>query len=189
VHVHRSRTLRDEDVRIRHGLPVTSPARAILDAAGTALTDEDVREIVDEGVFVLRIVTRRELEDVLAHAGGHPGAPTMTRILSRRNRPQRTGSDPERRLLELIRAAGLPEPDTQVWIGDRRLDFLWRRQRVALEVDAYGTHGSRHRFEQDRRKDADLLARTGIATLRITRERIVHEPFAVVATLARAVAE
>ena len=36
MRVHRSRILEANDVRIRHGLPVTSPARTLLDIAPTA---------------------------------------------------------------------------------------------------------------------------------------------------------
>jgi very-short-patch-repair endonuclease len=183
--VHRSTTLTRDDVRIRDGLPVTAPARTLLDVAGTDLRDEDVARLLDEALHVQRLVRRRELDDLLARAGGHPGAPTLRRVLGKPHR--RTESRGERKLLALVRLAGLPEPETQVWLGPHRVDFLWREQRVALEVDAYGTHGSPRRFESDRRRDADRLTRLGIATLRVTEERIDGEPYAVVALLTRAV--
>ena len=68
----------------------------------------------------------------------------------------------------LIRAAALPEPRLQAHVLDYRLDFLWPELRLALEIDAYGTHGSRARFESDRWRDARLLAEAGIIVLRVT---------------------
>jgi very-short-patch-repair endonuclease len=185
--VHRSRTLARGDVRYVHGLPATSPARTLLDVAGTRLDEEDVARLVDEALFVRRIVTRAQLWAAIRRAGGHPGVAKLTRVLAARTRPARPESHPERRLLELIRAAGLPEPETQVEVLGYRVDFLWREQGVAVEVDAYGTHGSPRRFEQDRRRDAEMLTRARIATLRVTGERIQEQPFAVVSTLTRAV--
>ncbi len=51
VIVHRSSTISPADVRIRDGLPVTSPARTMLDVAAT-LTDRDLERLLDEALFV-----------------------------------------------------------------------------------------------------------------------------------------
>jgi very-short-patch-repair endonuclease len=55
-----------------------------------------------------------------------------------------------------------------------------------VEVDGYAFHGSRAAFERDRRRDADLQA-AGLTVARLTWRRLVDEPEAVVAHLARAV--
>jgi very-short-patch-repair endonuclease len=92
-------------------------------------------------------------------------------------------------LLVLIRAAGLPEPRLRVYVLDYRLDFLWPELRLAVEVDAYGTHGSRARFEADRRRDARLLTEKGIVVLRVTEATIEHRPFEALGLVARAVGQ
>jgi very-short-patch-repair endonuclease len=56
-------------------------------------------------------------------------------------------------------------------------------------VDAYGTHGSRTRFEQDRRRDARLLTEHGIVVLRVIRLAVQTRPFEIVAFVARAIAQ
>jgi very-short-patch-repair endonuclease len=188
VTIHRSSTLVAADARVHRGLPVTSPARALLDVAGS-LPDRDVERLLDEGVFALRILTMAEVRDVLARAGNHPGRARLARIADGHTRSTRTESPPEEQLLALIRAAGLPEPRPGVSVLGYRLDFLWPGLRLAVEVDAYGTHGSRARFEADRRRDARLLSEKGIVVLRVTKLAIETRPLEVVAMLARAVAQ
>jgi very-short-patch-repair endonuclease len=53
------------------------------------------------------------------------------------------------------------------------VDMLWRPQRLIAELDGYAYH--RHTFEQDRERDADLLAH-GLRTLRVTWLRLTREP-------------
>ena len=85
--------------------------------------------------------------------------------------PHRTRSTPERALLAAIAAAGLPAPETNLPIGRWEVDFLWRAERLVVEVDAYSTHSSPRAFERDRRKDAELRGR-GLTVQRFTAERI-----------------
>jgi very-short-patch-repair endonuclease len=70
-----------------------------------------------------------------------------------------------------------------------RLDFFWPDLALAVEVDAYGTHGSRARFEADRRRDARLLTEKGIVVLRLTRARIEDRPFETISLLARTIGQ
>jgi very-short-patch-repair endonuclease len=166
---------------------VTTPARAILDAAPN-LTDRDVERLLDEGLFALRILTLPQVKDVLARAGKHPGGARLARVMDGHLRST-TDSPPEERLLALIRAAGLPEPELQANVLGYRLDFYWPDLKLALEVDAYGTHGSPARFEADRRRDARLLAEAGIVVLRFTRIAVEQRPFEVIGVLARAIGQ
>lgn len=188
VIVHRSRTIKHADVRIHRGLPVTAPARALLDVSAS-LTDRDLERLLDEGLYVRRILTIAEVRDVLGRAGNHPGRPRLTRVLRSHTRSTQTDSPPEETLLALIRAAALPEPELQVSILEYRLDFLWRNQRLAVEVDAPGTHGSPARFEADRRRDARLLTESGIVVVRVTRAAIETRPFEAIGIIARAIGQ
>ena len=63
------------------------------------------------------------------------------------------------------------------------VDFLWRSQRLAVEVDGFAFHSSRRAFNRDRRRDS-LLSLKGLRVLRITWSQIVEEPEAVAALLA-----
>ncbi|MHB8658271.1 MAG: type IV toxin-antitoxin system AbiEi family antitoxin domain-containing protein [Solirubrobacteraceae bacterium] len=188
VIVHRSAILMPIDVRIHESLPVTSPARTLLDVSAT-LPDRDIERLYDEARFVLRILTGEDVDDILRRAGAHPGRARLARVRARSGPPALTDSDPEERLLMLLRAVGLPEPQLQAWVLDYRLDFFWPQYRLAVEVDAYGTHGSPVKFESDRLRDSRLLTEAKIVVLRLTRPRIERESYAVVAAIARAMAD
>jgi very-short-patch-repair endonuclease len=41
----------------------------------------------------------------------------------------------ERAFLRLVRAAGLPEPDTQRHLNGHRVEFYWPKRRLVVEVD------------------------------------------------------
>ena len=188
VKLHRSRILTPADVVIKDGLPVTSPARALLDVAAS-LPDRDVERLLGEALFALRILTRARVYALLRRAGGHPGRRRLARVAIADARDTTTDSPPEEKLFMLIRAAGLPEPQLQHPTLDYVLDFFWPELNLAVEVDAYGTHGSPARFEADRRRDARLLAEKGIDVLRLTRTAIEERPFEAVGLIARAVGQ
>jgi very-short-patch-repair endonuclease len=186
ITIHRSGILSAADVRIHERLPITSPARTLLDVAA-GLPDRDIERMLDEALFARRIVTPAEIRDLLSRAGGHPGRARLARVAGEHKHSTRTESEPEDRLYTLIRASDLPLPETQAMILDYRSDFFWREFLLAVEVDAYGTHGSRARFESDRRRDARLLAELGILVLRFTEQAIYARPFEVIALLARTI--
>ena len=188
VKLHHSRRLLPADVRLHEGLPVTSPARTLLDVAAT-LPDRDVERLLDEALFVRRIVTRAEIAAALKRAGGHHGRVRLARVAGALSRSTKTDSRPAERLLRMIRAAGLPEPQQEVSVLDYRLDFLWPQLRLAVEVNAYGTHGSPARFESDRRRDARLLTEKGIIVIRLTRIMIEERPLEALALVARAIGQ
>jgi very-short-patch-repair endonuclease len=72
-----------------------------------------------------------------------------------------------------------------VSLGGHEVDFLWSVQRLIVEVDGFAFHSSRAAFERDRVRDAELTA-AGYRVIRVTWQRLVNEPEAVIATLAAA---
>ena len=126
---------------------------------------------------IRRLATRRELE---SYAPRHPALRTA---LEAGHEPRLTRSEAERRLLELIRAAGLPAPRTNVRVEGLEVDVLWPRQRLIVEVDGFTHDGGRAAFERDRRRDARLLV-AGYRVLRITWRELTEEPARVIATIA-----
>jgi very-short-patch-repair endonuclease len=188
VKIHRSVKLTAADVRVHDGLPVTSPARTLLDVAAT-LPDRDVERLLDEALFARRIARRSEVVDVLKRAGHHPGRGRLARLIGTHAGSTDTESKPEEALYRLILAAGLPRPKLQVSILDYRLDFYWPELRLAVEVDAYGTHGSPARFEADRRRDARLLTEKGILVIRLTKAMIDERTWEALGLVARAIGQ
>ena len=63
-------------------------------------------------------------------------------------------------------------------------DCMWREVRIVVVLDSYTYHGSRAKFESDRKRDAILKA-AGWIVIRITRRQLDHEPLAVIARIAQ----
>jgi very-short-patch-repair endonuclease len=183
VHVHRTRILAPRDVRIREGLPVTSPARTLFDLAET-VTERELERHFDQAL-VDRLVRLPEVAELLRRFQGRPGCPQLRALLNREGGPTRTRSQAEERFLALIRRAQLPEPEVNVRLHGYEVDFHWRAQRLVVEIDGFQFHSTRRAFEHDRRKDATLRA-AGIATMRVTWRQMTEESYTVIAQLAQA---
>lgn len=165
-------------------LPITSPARTMLDIAA-GLSAREVEYILEEGLGPKRLLTEAAVAEVAARAGRHPGAGTLRRVLATRTGTL-TESKAQRRLLELIRNAGLPFPKTEQPLLGYRVDLLWPELKLIVEVDGYQSHGTRGAFEHDRRRDARLQA-AGFTVIRVTAREIEYRPWAVIAQLAQAI--
>jgi hypothetical protein len=175
--VHRS-DLAAVDRTRRDGIPVTSLARTILDIAVDARPKTVGRYI--ERADEERGFDLGEMRELLDRTKGHRGGKTV-RLALDAYRPETlfTRSGLERRFLELIRNAGLPEPAMNVFVAGHEIDAWWDAERFAVELDSYETHGSRFSFEEDRVRDDDFL-HAGIDTIRVTEARLDREPGAVV---------
>lgn len=74
---HRTRTLHPRDVRIRQGLPVTSPARTLLDITPD-LSTRELEWTLDEAL-TSRIMSNSQLGELLARNQTRRGTPSSTR--------------------------------------------------------------------------------------------------------------
>lgn len=185
VRSHRSSSLAEADVRIHHGLPVTSPGRTLLDLAGVAelpLVERAVEEAITQ-----RLVSEAELRARASAASGHRGAPRITAILDAQREPGITKSKAERRFRRLLRAAQLPDPLTNVRLHGYSVDCYWPDLGVVIEVQGYRFHSGRRAFERDTRKAARLTA-AGLNVSYVTWLQMDAEPFAVVARVAQTLA-
>jgi very-short-patch-repair endonuclease len=183
VRIHRVRRLDPRDVARRDGLPVTAPARTLLDLAEVASL-RTLERAFDEAVRI-RLVSDSLLRDLLARSPGRRGAKVLRVLLERTDGPAFTRSEAEERLLALIRAARLPSPQLNVRVGPHEVDLLWQEAGLAVEVDGFAYHSTRTAFERDRLRDAELEA-IGLRVVRVTWRQIAEEPHALVARLARA---
>jgi very-short-patch-repair endonuclease len=80
---------------------------------------------------------------------------------------------------ELVRDYLLPEPEANVWLllptGSVRADFLWREQRLIVELDGRESHATVLAFESDRARDRALSV-AGWRVIRITWRQLIEEP-------------
>src|SRR4029077_10619894 len=104
VCIHRSRILEPQDVRMRAGLPVTSPARTLLDIAPIA-TSRRLELAFDRGI-VERVLRPAAVAESVSRGGGQHGRKRLAAILERQTAgTTMTRSEGEERVLALIRAA------------------------------------------------------------------------------------
>jgi very-short-patch-repair endonuclease len=183
IRVHRTLRLEPHEIREVEDIPVTSPVRTLIDFAGTDCPDDELESAVAEA-FALRLTNRSALLKAVSRAGSKRGVRRLRALLGQHGGPKRTRSTPERRLLSLLRSAGLPEPLTNHKIGPWEVDFYWPSVGLVVEVDAYSTHSSPRAFERDRRKDGELTD-AGLTVRRATADQVRDTPEAVVARIRR----
>jgi very-short-patch-repair endonuclease len=186
VRVHVTARIDPRDLRHKDRIPLTAPARTVIDLAADR-DDATLRRALGEA-RVLQLVSDRELRAALDRAGSRRGVGLMRALLDSEVEQGYARSEAERRMLELVRAAGLPQPLPNARLEGYSVDLLWPAQRFVVEVDGYRYHGHRAAFERDRRKDARLLA-AGYRVMRFTWRQLVHEPMLVAAMLASALTE
>lgn len=174
--------LSSTDLTRRHGVPVTSWARTLLDCAAL-MTVAEVVLLIDRSQS-LRLGSTEELVRVLHDSPGHHGLKTLrAAILNCRPQDLLTRSELERRALRMVRAHRLPLPEANVRLLGYEVDLLWRETRLVVELDGRAWHDTAEAFERDRRRDATLTAR-GWRVLRFSWRQVVNEPRWVAATIA-----
>lgn len=185
IRVHEIKRIDRRELRRREGLWVSSPARAVLEIAATASAKE-LTHAIDEGL-ARRLFSSRELDDVLARNRPCRGAARLAAILGDPTATAVSRSKREKRLLEAIRDAGLPMPETNVPFGRFELDFFWRRERLVVEVDGETFHRGPGSVRRDREKALAVHA-AGLEMLRFTGEHVLKRLPMVLATIAGALA-
>jgi very-short-patch-repair endonuclease len=186
IRIHRIHALPPDEVTRLRGIPVTTAPRTLLDLA-SVLSSRELEQALAQAERMYA-GTQRRLLALLARYPARAGTPTLRELLGGSHRPALTRSEAEERFLDVVRRAGLSVPDVNVRFHGYELDFLWREERLAVEMDGFAFHGDRAAFEADRRRDADLAAR-GIQVMRVTWRQITKEPEATLVRLARALAE
>jgi very-short-patch-repair endonuclease len=171
IELRRVRELAEFETTTWRRIPITTPTRTLLDLAGE-LGDGDLEQAIAEA-FARNLSSHSRLRRLLDDRRGHPGS---RRLRSHLSGPlARTRSRTERRLLNEIRRAGLPEPEVNAPVGRWEVDFLWRAQGVAVELDAYSTHASPSAFERDYLKASELEA-AGLVLVRISSAQVHEQP-------------
>ena len=188
--LHRSRDLGPDQVGEIDGLPVTSPGRTLFDMAarlGPVVLDECVQDLARRGLVTLDglaadLASRRR--------SGLTGVTRMADLLGAVTLLPGADSWLEARFLRLVADHGLPDPETQVWFevdGHRyRVDALWRRARLIVELKGYGTHATRKELTKDAEREARLSS-LGYEILSFTHDQVVGDPRFVVAQVGRRV--
>jgi very-short-patch-repair endonuclease len=183
LHTHRVRRLEPDEWSERDGLPLTSPARTLLDVA-TVVGERELERMLSsaERSGMLPPTTWPGL---LARYRGRPGVAALRAVMELPGGPAFTRSEAESAFLDLVRRSALPAPQANAVLGPWEVDFVWRSQRVVAEVDGYTWHRTRRDFERDRARDAWLSAR-GFRVLRFSWRQITRQSMETAVLLAQA---
>jgi very-short-patch-repair endonuclease len=154
--LHRSTTLTARHCTRLDGIPVTNPARTLADLGG----------LLSPAQFTAAL---REAEFLRLPIGDQPESDGPRTEL-------------EDRMLALCRRHRLPQPEVNVRISRYEVDFLWRDERLIVEVDGWDSHRTRSAFEEDRARDA-RLAVLGYEVVRFTWRQLTRDQPAVAKTI------
>ena len=186
--VRQSTDLRPHHVTTVDGLPVTTPARTLVDLAARRRPERLARALDDAHLSrTCRLDDVLAVYDELKRPGKH-GMRLMGRLLGSRG----PGYVPpesvlERRLLRVLRDGGLPEPVRQAplpWRPDvpNRVDLLYPRERVIVEADGRRWHARVDQMALDRQRDRDAQNH-GYGVYRFVWEEITKQPDVVCSAL------
>lgn len=187
VIVHRSQWLRSTDLTKIGPIPVTTPARTLMDLG--AVVGPDLVEGALDDALRQRLVTVIELKKALErHCNGRRGAGVLRHLLGDRGPGQAPPESVlERRLIDLLRRCKLPEPVRQYEVRERgklvaRVDFAYPQALLAIEADGYAYHSGHRAWRNDRVRRNALTSR-GWLVLHVTWDDLVHCPEEIVAEI------
>jgi hypothetical protein len=185
IRVHRA-ALAEREATIRDRLPITTPARTLVDVA-EVVTRRALERAVDAAES-LELFDLGAVEAVLAAHPHRHGAARLRHVLASYEIGEAlTRSELEERVLAICRAADVPRPAVNARAAGLDVDFLWRDARLVVEADSRRHHHTLAAFERDRERDAQLVAR-GYRVIRLTHRRVVTRPGEVGRLLAQAAA-
>jgi hypothetical protein len=144
IRVHRATDLLGAGFHERRGIPVTDPARSVLDAA--AVAPPSLTTLLVDRAISTKLVTVAGLVAVLERYGrkGRRGAGRLRSVLAERGvqAPGRTPTVLESRMARLARTINAPAPVAEYKVGRYYLDFAWPEIKVAVEVDGWDGHAA-----------------------------------------------
>jgi very-short-patch-repair endonuclease len=183
IRIHHRKSLSAEHVSEHLGIPATDPVQTLIDIA-SHLSPAELEAAVNEA-DKCDLLDPVELRTAVNERGPVAGKRKLSQLLDRRTFIL-TDSELERRFLPIPRRAGLPKPQTQVYVNGFRVDFYWPDLPLIVETDGLRYHRTPAQQARDRLRDQTHAA-AGVTTLRFTHAQIRYEPGRVEAVL-RAVA-
>ncbi len=169
----RTAALGEGDVVAWYGMPVTSPARTVVDLARS-----DRRQGLVAADSALRdgSLTRAELAGAIEPLTGRPGSVAARRAIAMASALSESPLESLTRLLLLDH--DVPPPALQEWIIDpadgwrARVDMLWRSRGVVLEADGRLKYTDDELWREKRRQER--LEQLGWRVVRVTWAEVVH---------------
>lgn len=186
--VHRGGRLSNVDRGKLGPVPVTSPARTIIDLAAV-LPIEDLELAIDDALH-RKVTTVSRIEQRLAALGtqGRRGTARLVELLAQLGENPRAPTKFERVLSKVLATRPLPPFIKEHEVIDRnrivaRIDFAWPAQKVGVEADSFKWHSSTQAFRRDRERSNDLTL-LGWKLHRVTWWEAVERPVEVRSSVA-----
>lgn len=162
--------LRADERAIEAGIPVTSPARTLLDLASVA-SPKELRQAFRKAEAD-RVLTARKLAQALERRPGRRGNCAVRALLQDAGYGRGIKrSDLEADFATFLRRHGFPAPDRNVHVKvgavEIEADCVWHEARLIVELDSRTFHDTDSAFEADRARDRALAAH-GWTVIRVT---------------------
>ncbi len=186
LRLHPVRTLDPNDVTLRAGIRVTTPARTLLDIAAVTSDERVLRRVVHEAQ-VQRRASIPALQAQLARARNHRGAARLRALVAEGPTPTRSALEDE--TVALLRDGGFPAFRANEHVaGSGELDVVFDGLELVVEVDGGRYHDTWIRRREDAAKQARLEA-AGVRVLRLSWWQVFHDKPRTVRRLWHAVRE
>ncbi|HEX2102988.1 MAG TPA: hypothetical protein VHF51_05015 [Solirubrobacteraceae bacterium] len=151
IDAHRT-TLPEDEVTLERGIPVTTPARTLLDLA-EQLAAHRLERAVHEAEY-RRLTSPLSLDALLTRHQGRRGTAALKAIVERgKIGATMTKSELEARFLSMLDRHDLPRPLVNHRIGRYEVDAIWPAQRLIVELDGRQAHATISAFERDRARE------------------------------------
>lgn len=182
VRAHCTNLLPATDVRRLDGIPVTAPARTVIDACPELpALGQAVDDLLRRKVMTLRQLAR--CAGAVPVSGRRRIRPIRAVLARRLPGFDPGGSERELDVVRAIAAAGLPAPRQRyrVTLEGRRyeLDFAYPEVKVGIEFDGWEYHRSRTSFDNDRAR-RNTFQRRGWSIFNLTSSSTAAEVVAIV---------
>jgi predicted transcriptional regulator of viral defense system len=188
INVHTSDLPADQRT-MRHGVPVTSVPRTVIDLARTTSLREGI--VVADSALHAKQTTKAELYNVISRCARWPGISQARRAVDFSDALAESPFESIARLV--FDERGLPRPELQAWVGDDnliagRVDFYWRAHSTIAEADGAIKYGDPGRAQQQLQRDDDLR-RAGFQVVHFTWKQLHLNPDQVIQSIRAAFAQ
>jgi hypothetical protein len=171
IETKRARTTDPRDITTWKGIPVTTPARTLVDLAASFSPDALARAM--HQADVLHKTTPDHVEAVLQRRPTTKGAAKLREVIW--GDQGRILSRLERAFIQLLKQNNLPLPIANRPKDRLFVDCRWPAHKLTVELDSYRYHRSRHAWERDRIRERQAYRR-GDQFRRYTWGDVVEHP-------------